>query len=174
MMEKCLDGLYALCGYLAAFFLAMIAVLTAVQIVARQFGWALETVELSGFCLAASTFFALAHTLVRGDHIRVGFAENSTRRWLVRGSDLWACAASFVVVAYCAWHMIRFTLESHAYGDLSPGLMAIPMWIPQCAVAFGLVVLAVALLHQIVRLIGGRNTQFEDARHRNAAGISPE
>lgn len=156
MIRKSLAALYAACGYAAALFLALIAVLTLVQIIARQLAIPMESTELAGFCLAASTFLGLAYTFVNGDHVRVGLLSNFVPAPLQRWVEAWCCLVGLAVTSFAAWHMTRYTLETLDYGDLSPGLAAMPLWIPQSALAIGLGVLAIGFLEQlVVALLGG-------------------
>ncbi|WP_340108701.1 TRAP transporter small permease [Pikeienuella sp. HZG-20] len=148
MLRRALRRIYTVCGYAAAAFLVAIAAVTLLQVVARQAGVAIETIEVAGFCLAASTFLGLAHTFVNGAHVRVSLVSQSVppavRRWI----ELWCCAVGFAVVAYAAWNMALYTLESWQFGDISPGLAAVPFWIPQLGVAVGMIVMAIGILEQ--------------------------
>ncbi|WP_172328416.1 TRAP transporter small permease [Mangrovicoccus sp. HB161399] len=160
MIRRYLHLLYTACGYAAAGFLAMIAVLTLAQVVARQLGIPLESIELAGFCLAASTFLGLAHTFVNGGHVRVAMLSNALpkagRRWL----EAWCCLVGLGASGYAAWHMAGFTWETYIYGDLSPGLAAMPLWIPQSGVAAGLAVLAVGFAEQLAVVLTGGTPDY--------------
>jgi TRAP-type C4-dicarboxylate transport system permease small subunit len=62
-MRRFLDSVYAVSGGLSAFFLMMIGVSILGQIIGRRFNVAFDATEISGFCMAASTFLGLAYTL---------------------------------------------------------------------------------------------------------------
>ena len=67
-----LKTLYRLSGYFAAFFLILVAVFILTGIASRIFGFYIRGLaEYSGYCMAASSFFALAYTFVEGGHIRI-------------------------------------------------------------------------------------------------------
>lgn len=161
MLRRAAQGLYAACGFAAAAFLAAIAVVTLVQVAARQMGIAIETTEVAGFCLAASTFLGLAYTFVNGGHVRISLVSQFASPGIRRAVELWCCAVAFAVVAYAAWQMILFTLQTWDFGDLSPGLVAMPLWIPQSGVALGLVVLAVGIAEQATLILAGRGAGYE-------------
>lgn len=161
MARRALRALYALCGVLAAVFLAGIAVATLYQVVARQLGVAVETTEISGFFLAASTFLGLCYTLVHGGHVRVGLISQYASPGTHRAVELWCCAVGALITGYAAYQMTLFTLETYRFGDLSPGLMAVPLWIPQSALAFGLAVLAIAIVEQATLVWRGRRADYE-------------
>lgn len=161
MVRRALQALYLLCGVLAAIFLAGIAVATLLQVVARQMGMAVETTEISGFFLAASTFLGLCYTLVNGGHVRVGLLSQYASPAAHRAVELWCCAVGALITGYAALQMTLFTLETFRFGDLSPGLLAVPLWIPQSALAFGLIVLTVAILEQATLIWRGEKAGYE-------------
>ena len=68
-MRRLLDRIYFLCGALAAVFLAAIAALILSQIIARALGLFIPAAnDFAGFCLAASSFLALAYSCRAGSH----------------------------------------------------------------------------------------------------------
>ncbi|MFN4173382.1 MAG: TRAP transporter small permease [Pseudorhodobacter sp.] len=161
MLRSLIHRLYLVCGYAAAFFLAAIAVATLAQIIARQMGRAVETTEISGFFLAASTFLALAYTFVNGGHVRITILPNVVPRRVTRWVELWCCAVGIGITFYAALQMTLFTLETYRFGDLSPGMMAVPLWIPQTAVAVGLAVMCIGIIEQATLVLTGRPPGYE-------------
>lgn len=161
MLRRMVRKLANLCGWLAAAFLAGIAVATALQIVARQFGKPVETTELSGFFLAAATFLALAHTFVMGGHVRLGLVADFAPKGLRRSFEIWACVFAALIVGYVGWHMTAFTYETYRFGDLSPGLLAVPLWIPQSAICLGLWVMLLSILEQASLVLSGDLADYE-------------
>ena len=160
MFSRAIKGLAVVCGYLAAVFLAGIAVATLTQIIARQLGRPIEMTELSGFFLAASSFLGLAYTFVNGGHVRIGLVSQfASDHWRQR-IDIAVCLVAGFVVAFAAWHMTAFTYESYRFGDLSPGFLAAPLWIPQSAVSFGLTVMFLAIVEQTLQVITGREPDY--------------
>ena len=160
-MRYLIDKLALICGYLAAVFLAGIAVATLTQIVARQMGLAIETTELSGFFLAASTFLGLAYTFVNGGHVRIGFIAQFAPKRIRVAVEVWICSVGAFVIGFAAWHMTAFTIETYRFGDLSPGMIAAPLWIPQSGVSFGLWVLLLSILEQLTLVMTGRPAGYE-------------
>jgi len=160
-MRKFIHGLYNLCGYAAAFFLAAIAVVTLLQIVARQLRIAIETTEIAGFCLAAATFLGLAYTFVNGGHVRISFVSQFLSKRLSRLFELWCCAVGIAISGWAAWHMTHYTIQTFQFGDLSPGLVAMPLWIPQSGVCLGLIMLCVAIVEQATLIWAGQSAGYE-------------
>ena len=164
-MRRILDMLYAVSGALAAGFIALICLVVAAQVVlnliTKLFGTAYSYTipsyaDFSGFFLAAASFLALAHTLNAGGHIRVTLLINgfAPRPRLI--AELFSLAVGGLLSGFSAWFMIRLNLESYDYGDLSFGIIAIPIWIPQLAVSLGLVILTIAFADLFVRTLRAR------------------
>lgn len=160
--RRLLEGLYFSSGVLAALFLALLAISIIAQIIGRLAGVAVDATEFSGFCMAASSFLGLGYTLRLGGHVRVGMlVETLSEPYRTRLEAL-VCAFSALLVGWLAWCALKLVLESWVFGDLSPGLLAMPFWIPQSAMALGLGILAVALCDELVSLLRGRSARYID------------
>lgn len=162
-MRRALDILYSSSGLLSAFFLMMIGVTILLQIAGRFLNFAFDATEVSGFCMAASTFFGLAYTLKAGAHIRVNLLVGKLSAPNRRRAEIWGCtlgAAAFAYVSANAWLM---TYDSFLFGDTSPGLMAVPFWIPQIGMALGASIMTIGLVDELVLALGGRIPEFADA-----------
>ncbi len=118
--------------------------------------------DFTGFLLAAASFLALAHTLREGAHIRVslivGRLPEKIQKWLETWSIAFALAISFYFTGYTA----MLTYESFTYHDLSSGMIAVPIWIPQSAMLFGLTVLTVALIDELVTVLSGKTPSYAE------------
>ena len=67
-----LKSIYKFSGYVAAFFLILVAVFILIGIASRIFGFYIRGLaEYSVYCMAASSFFALSYTFTEGGHIRI-------------------------------------------------------------------------------------------------------
>ena len=151
-MRRHLDGLYNAAAYLAAFFMVGTLAMVTLGIVGRIFNWFIAgTDAYAGYCMAAAGFLALAHTLKRGEHIRVTLVLEHVRPAIRRALELWALAAATVLALAFAWYSIRLTFQSWQFNDISTGNDATPLWIPQLAMAFGTIVLAIAFVDELVR-----------------------
>jgi len=173
-MRRTLNAIYAASGALAAFFVFAIFVVVLAQtllnladkvaklVSGAPLGLLLPSyAEFAGYFLAAASFLALASTLRAGGHIRVNllirrFAPR-TRRWV----EVWCCTVATVLSGYFCYQTLLLTRDSWDYGDLSYGLIAIPIWIPQSAVSLGLVILTVALLDELQWVLRGQPPCYE-------------
>jgi len=160
-MRQALNYLFKFSAGLAAFFLVAIALLILAQSLGRLVGIAVHDAnELAGFCLAAGTFLALGPALRAGTHIRVmivlSHLNGKVRRVM---ESITLCAATFLG-GYFAWWMAVLAEESFSYGDTSPGVLAFPLWIPQTAMAFGLVVFTIGMIEALIDTVAGRDAAF--------------
>ena len=71
-IDNYLKNLYLLSGYMAAMFLVFVAIFILTGIASRLFGFYIRGLaEYSGYCMAASSFLALAYTFREKGHIRI-------------------------------------------------------------------------------------------------------
>lgn len=173
-MRRGLDLLYRASGALAAVFLVLIAVAVLLQVGANAVDAVLAAVtggpiglvvpsyaEFTGFFLAAASFLALAHTLKAGAHIRVGLAITRLGRRLRLAIEAWCCLAGAALSGYFTVYATLLVLESLEFDDRAPGMVPVPLWIPQLAPALGLAVLTVALIDELVTVLKGREPSYE-------------
>jgi TRAP-type C4-dicarboxylate transport system permease small subunit len=155
-MRLFLSRLYAVCGVLAALFLLAIAIIVLVSIVSRLLGYSVPGLTAyAGYCMAASSFLALAYTFEHGGHIRVAIVLQQLEGWRRRLAELWCLAAGLFLATYLAWFSIKMVRVSLEIGDVSPAADATPLWIPQLGMAFGASVLAIALLDRLIAVARG-------------------
>jgi len=156
-VRKALDTLYDAAGYLAAFFMVGILFMVLASVVGRMAGFNLRGSDAyAGYCMAAAGFLALAHTLKRGEHIRVSLLLERFGGRLRRPLDLWSHAAGVFFCAVLAIFSVRLAWTSRAFNDISQGNDATPLWIPQVAMAAGACVLLVAMVDDFVQLVQRR------------------
>ena len=150
-----LDRLYDLCGAVAALCLIVLLLVIVAQMIARWSGQQFPgSTDYAGYCMAAASFFALAHTLSRGAHIRVALLLSRLGRWRRLG-ELWCCAVGAALAWYFAFYAIKAVRVSYRLNDISQGQDATPLWIPQLAMAGGTTLLAIALLDRLLRVAFG-------------------
>lgn len=169
MIRRILDGLYLISGYLAALFIVGICVSIMVQMASRFMGITFDATELAGFCLAASTFFGLAYTLRTGGHVRITLLLDRLPLRLRRGIEVLNCLIAGTAITFLAWHVVGLALQSFRYHDVSPGLLAIPFWIPQAGAAIGVIVFAIALFDAMIALLRGHRPDYDTADDPGAA-----
>ena len=150
-MRNLLDAVYDAAAYLAAFFLVGTLAMVALGIVGRLVNWYVAgTDAYAGYCMAACGFLALAHTLKRGEHIRVTLVLEHLGARARRAFELWSLGAASLLAAAFAWYSVRLTFQSWQFNDISTGNDATPLWLPQLAMAAGTIVLLIALVDEFV------------------------
>ncbi|MCY0096047.1 TRAP transporter small permease [Hoeflea ulvae] len=161
-MRKLLDAIYTISGLVSAMLIAAICLLVTTQVVLNLVTkTGLLSVNLTipsyadfaGYMLAASTFLALAYTLVRGGHIRVTMVLNIVPTGLRLVGEVVSLLIGTVVSGVATYYMYRLTLESYEFGDMSSGIVAIPLFVPQSTVLAGLLILTIALIDLTVQTI---------------------
>jgi TRAP-type C4-dicarboxylate transport system permease small subunit len=156
-MRRFLDALYDGAAVLAAACLVGLLAMVALSIAGRQFNFHVRgTDAYAGYLMAASGFLALAHTLKRGEHIRVtlllGHLHGRARHWL----EVWALAVAVLLAALFAVYSVRLAWLSHELNDISTSADAAPLWIPQLPMAAGTIVLLIAFIDELVLQLRGR------------------
>ena len=150
-MRTLLDRIYDAAAYLAAFFLVGTLAMVLLGIVGRLLDWFVPgTDAYAGYCMAAAGFLALAHTLKRGEHIRVLLLLERTGVRARHALELWALGVATLLAGAFAGYSVRLAVQSWQFNDISTGNDATPLWIPQLAMALGTVVLLVAFVDELV------------------------
>jgi TRAP-type C4-dicarboxylate transport system permease small subunit len=150
-MRRALDALYDGAAALAALFMVGLLVMVLLSIVSRQLHFHVPgTDAYAGYMMAAAGFLALAHTLKRGEHIRVTLLLSVLNRPARRAAELWALAAASALAMLSAYYSGRLAWQSHAFNDISTGNDATPLWLPQLSMAIGTAVLAIAFIDELV------------------------
>jgi TRAP-type C4-dicarboxylate transport system permease small subunit len=146
-----LDRLYNAAGVLAALFLIGTLVMVLLGIAGRLLDFNVPgTDSYAGYCMAAAGFLALAHTLKRGDHIRVTLIVEHLRGRAQRALELWALGVAVLLAALLAFYSVRLSYQSWDFHDISTGNDATPLWIPQLTMAVGTVILLIALVDDFI------------------------
>jgi TRAP-type C4-dicarboxylate transport system permease small subunit len=167
-MRKWLNVLYKTSFWLGAGSIAMICMLVVCQVLLNlidrvstfltgsAIGLTIPSyADFTGFLLAAASFLSLAYTLREGAHIRVALLVSRLPKKIHTSVEIWCIVFSLAVSLYFTWYTAKLTHESYTYNDLSAGMIAVPIWIPQTAMLLGLVVLSVALFDELVAVCKG-------------------
>lgn len=161
---RLLHGLYRLSGWLSAISLMAICALILAQIAARSLGTMVpDSDEFAAWAMAASGFFGLPYALHTGAHIRVTSALRFLPDGLKRGTELTANLIGLAIAAYFAWHASLYVFESWQFNEVSPGLLALPLWVPQSSMVIGTVLLALAFVERLACVLTGRDFETDGA-----------
>ena len=121
-MRALLDRVYDAAAYLAAFFMVGTLAMVLLAIIGRLFNWFIPgTDAYAGYCMAACGFLALAHTLKRGEHIRVSLLLEHAGPGARRALELWSLGVASILAGAFAWYGTRLALQSWQFNDISTG-----------------------------------------------------
>ncbi|HZI84750.1 MAG TPA: TRAP transporter small permease [Casimicrobiaceae bacterium] len=155
-MRRALDSLYNAAAYLAALLLVGTLAMVLLGVFGRLFGFQVRgTDAYAGYCMAGAGFLALAHTLTRGEHIRVSLILEHSGPRVRRALERWSLGAATVLAGVFAYYSVRLAWQSYTLHDISTGNDAMPLWIPQLAMAAGVVVFAIAFVDQFILELAG-------------------
>jgi len=152
-VRRCLDGLYLAGGIAAALCLVTIVCLIVLQITSRNFGFAFRGgPDYAGYAMAAASFLGFAYALNHGSHIRVSLLVSALGKYRFWG-EVWCYSMGTAITTIFAWFACKFTYESYKFNDISSGLDATPLWIPQISMSVGSVLLALCFWDNLVMLL---------------------
>jgi len=161
-----LSPLYTLGGYAAALCLCVIAAMIAFQVFGRLIDKLLVALgadglnlsvpglsEVSGFLLVGASFLGLAYTYVHGGHIRVTLVTGQLPPRVRVFVELWCLTIALALCLYWGWYVIVLVQDSIAFGEVSYGMVPVPLWIPQSAMLLGIALLTLALLEALLSTV---------------------
>tara|TARA_Y100000992_G_scaffold237705_1_gene168482 strand:+ start:137 stop:628 length:492 start_codon:yes stop_codon:yes gene_type:complete len=150
-IDSFLKNIYRFSGYIAAFFLILVATFILIGIASRIFGFYIRGLaEYSGYCMAASSFFALAYTFVEGGHIRITLFLEKISGVKKKLLEIWCLIIASFYSGYVAFYFIKMLKISYEFQERSEGADEILIWIPQTSVAIGSLIFFVCVFHQFI------------------------
>jgi TRAP-type C4-dicarboxylate transport system permease small subunit len=157
-MRRFLDGLYDGAAWLAGVFLVLLLVFILIGIAGGLFDFYVRgTDAFAGYCMAAASFLALAHTFRKGEHIRVTLLLQRLSGAKRRRMELLCLAVASGFAGFFAWYAVKLVWWSYAYNDISAANDRTPLWIPQIGMAVGGFVLFVALVDELIQVARGKD-----------------
>jgi TRAP-type C4-dicarboxylate transport system permease small subunit len=156
-VRKLLNALYDGAAGLAALFMVGLLLMVLLSVASRLLHFHVPgTDAYAGYMMAAAGFLALAHTLKKGEHIRVTLLLGALKGGPRRAFEIWALAAASALALLSAWYACRLSWQSYSFHDISTGNDATPLWLPQLSMAVGTVILAIAFIDELVLELQGR------------------
>ena len=154
---RALDRLYDATAALGAIAMVLLLVAVMLSIVSREVGFNIPGIDAyAGYMMAAAGFLAMAHTLKRGEHIRVTLLLASLRGGAKRGLEIWALFGASLLALLLAVYSCKLAWQSYTFHDMSTSNDATPLWLPELSMALGAVVLAIAFIDEFVLELRGR------------------
>jgi TRAP-type C4-dicarboxylate transport system permease small subunit len=162
MIRIWLDRLYLFAGYAAGALLVIIFGIMMFMSVGRQFGLNIPAGDdFASWAMCAMAFLGLAHTFKKGEIIRVGILLeqlSGRKRWAL---EIVALSIATAFTLYFAWEAAKMTYDSWRFNDMAQGVLAVPLWIPQLGYCGGLIILAVAVIDELIHVLKGNRPSYE-------------
>jgi TRAP-type C4-dicarboxylate transport system permease small subunit len=170
--RRVLDFIYRMTGALSAICIFLIFALMIVASLARQFNVVISGAnDIVAWLCAAAAFFALADSFKHGDFVRVTLLLQTASPPVRRAFELGSLTIAAVVVGYLTWWATVYTYESYVFQDMSIGMVAIPIWIPQISFGIGSWLLLIAVVDELWIVLRGGKPSYEVAvEERHAKG----
>lgn len=166
-MRKALDRLYEASAWLAGLCMIIVLGMVTTTILGRLLGFPVGGIDsYAGYAMAGAGFLALASTLKKGEHIRVtlvlSMLHGRHRRWL----ELAALLIAVLLAGFLAYYSVRLVWQSWMFQDISTGIDATPLWLPQILMATGTIVFFIAFLDEFcLECLGKRQTESSQDLH---------
>ena len=152
-----LNKLYKFSGYLAAFFLMLVAVFILIGISSRIFGFYIRGLaEYSGYSMAASSFFALSYTFYDKAHIRITLFLEKLKPLNKKFAEIWCLFIATIFSGFLAFYFTKMTYISIKFEERSEGADEILIWIPQSSVALGSIIFFICVFHHLINSVLGK------------------
>jgi TRAP-type C4-dicarboxylate transport system permease small subunit len=172
-VRRALDLLYGASALLAGVFMVLIAIFSLMQMGGRLLGFEAHSYdEFAGWSMAASSFLGLAYTFRRNEHIRVSLLLDRLRGSLRTGAEIVVLLLSAAMAVYFAWFTADMIKVSYQLNDMTQGLVAVPLWIPQSGMGLGVVILAIAVVDDLVVAAMGRKPSYLAAQANKAVSLT--
>lgn len=169
-----LEKFYLLCGVFAGVFIVGITALVMVQVAANAIDRVAQMItgtaiglmvpsyaEFTGFFLVGASFLALPYAFHHGAHIRVGLVLGRLSAGPTRVMNSVCLLVALGLSGFAAWYAVQLMLDSLEFGDMSSGLVPVPLWVPQAGMALGLIGLAIAVLDDLIVVLAGKTPAFD-------------
>ena len=162
-MRRFLDRIYDGAAWIAALFMVGTLLSVLAGIVDRYLALGIRGTDMyAGYCMAGAAFLALAHTLKRGEHIRVTLILQKLEGASKHRMEIWALVVATLLAALFAFYSVKLSYQSWSFHDISTGNDATPLWIPQISMAIGTLVLLIAFIDELVLEIRGQRKQVSN------------
>ena len=183
MLRRVLDRIYATALGGACLAMIAIAVLVFLQIIGRlidralilsgtdPLGLAIPSLsDFGGFLFVAAATLALPATLRAAGHVRVTLALAVLGPRVGKVLTIVVLGLALGLAGFAAWHSAAQMWDSLTFNAVSFGMVRVPLWIPQSVMTVGFVLLAVAVLDELLTALRGTTPAFRLAEVKRSEG----
>ena len=130
-------------GYLCGLGILAMGLILTYEVVCRYFLdsppiWAQET---SGYIFMWTMLAGSAYTLMKGKHVRIDLIFERLPQKVQFKLDILTSLVGIAFSDFGSWQAFEMMYSSLKFGKVSATLLRVPMWIPQCALLIGFVLL---------------------------------
>jgi len=169
--SRAIDAACKALGGLGALMFAGVATLMVVQAGARVLRITMVGGdEIAGWLSASAAFCSFAYAFREGTFIRMELLLSRLKGEMLQRAEIGALFVGTLWCATMAFTMARFVWQNAMFGERSTGLISIPIWPVQLPAVVGLVMLALAMAEQLVRVWQGQRPIYVVKAERTLAG----
>ncbi|MBV6487584.1 MAG: TRAP transporter small permease [Pseudorhodoplanes sp.] len=144
------------CFVVAAAAMVLMCVVVLAQVIGRLFGILVPSApEIAGYCMAASSFMALAYTFRNGGHVRVSLLLYRLGPGLRLRAEILCLTIATLLSGFFLFYLVDMTIETYEVGEVSSGVVAIPLVIPQILLTIGVAALLTSVAEALIGAIRG-------------------
>ena len=146
-------------GALAALAIVSIVAVVLTQVACRLLGVITQGLdEVVGWLTAVACVAGFGYAFVEGAHVRVAVLIENLPSKASFTCNVAALLAALGIATFASYASVRMVVVSYRFNELGQGVLAVPLWIPQLAIALGTSTLALAILDALVGELSGRGS----------------
>jgi TRAP-type C4-dicarboxylate transport system permease small subunit len=128
------------------------ALLITMDVISRKFfGFSMKgTDEISGYIFSVTTAWAFSYCVLNRNNIRIDAIYRFLNIRYKILLDIVGCLSLLIFVSFLMTGAFKALLESIAKGTISSTGLSVPIWIPQSLWVFGITILFLSLLFQLL------------------------
>lgn len=151
--DRVLDHLFRGLAYISSMVLALLMLVTVVDVGLRWFAVPLfNSVELTEILLVVLVMLALPQCAASGGHVRVDVFDRALGRWGRFAGDLLTAAISVTILGFLCYRTGLKAMDSYRYGDAT-NMLRMPIWPLYVMVVVGMGGYGLAVLRDLWRLL---------------------
>jgi TRAP-type C4-dicarboxylate transport system permease small subunit len=167
--RSALAPLYRGCAALAGVALVAVFLLMIGETLLRKVlgGFIPGAGQLIAWSCCAAAFLAMPYAFRLGDFVRVDLAAGALKPGARRWAEALALSVMTLFCAFATWSAARYVLNGWRDGEMTQGMLEVPLWWAQASMVLGLAVLTLAVAECLIDVLRGRTpiyTQHELAR----------
>lgn len=162
-MRRLTDLISLGCFTVGAAAMVLMCGVVLAQVVGRLFGILVPSAtDIAGYCMATSSFLALAYTFRNGGHVRVSLLLYRLGPKLRHKAEILCLAIATFLSGFFFAYLVDMTVETYQVGEVSSGIVAIPLVIPQAFLSIGVGALLLAVMEAFASAIRGEMPSYAD------------